>query len=384
MRAFTAPLDSLEEYGQIKERIKKNQGVLQVSGCIDSQKSHFIYCIGENYGQKLILTYSDLRAREIYENYRFFDRNVLIYPARDLMFYNADIQSHQIGMQRMMVQKSLMEEEDITVIATLPACMERILPLAYVQEHVLEFQNDSSLDLQKLSAQLVEMGYEKMPQVEAVGQFAIRGGIVDVFPLTKENPIRIELWGDEIDSIRSFDSLSQRSIENLDSIRIYPANEVLVSMEQASKAMEKIRQEGKNQEAVFRQSMRTEEAFHIKTLVGEIQEKLMDLQERKGLDNLVPYFYQKTVSFLDYLKEDAMIFLDEPNRISQEGSAVEKEFAESMENRLNKGYILPSQTELLYGCMEIIGRLNRRNCLGLCIMDANTDEKIYLVKAEER
>ena len=110
MRAFTAPLDSLEEYGQIKERIKKNQGVLQVSGCIDSQKSHFIYCIGENYGQKLILTYSDLRAREIYENYRFFDRNVLIYPARDLMFYNADIQSHQIGMQRMMVQKSLMEE----------------------------------------------------------------------------------------------------------------------------------------------------------------------------------------------------------------------------------------------------------------------------------
>ena len=374
MRAFTAPLDSLEEYGQIKERIKKNQGVLQVSGCIDSQKSHFIYCIGENYGQKLILTYSDLRAREIYENYRFFDRNVLIYPARDLMFYNADIQSHQIGMQRMMVQKSLMEEEDITVIATLPACMERILPLAYVQEHVLEFQNDSSLDLQKLSAQLVEMGYEKMPQVEAVGQFAIRGGIVDVFPLTEENPIRIELWGDEIDSIRSFDSLSQRSIENLDSIRIYPANEVLVSMEQASKAMEKIRQEGKNQEAVFRQSMRTEEAFHIKTLVGEIQEKLMDLQERKGLDNLVPYFYQKTVSFLDYLKEDAMIFLDEPNRISQEGSAVEKEFAESMENRLNKGYILPSQTELLYGCMEIIGRLNRRNCLGRCIMDVPRDE----------
>ena len=69
-----------------------------------------------------------------------------------------------------------------------------------------------------------------------------------------------------------------------------------------------------------------------------------------------------------------MIFLDEPNRISQEGSAVEKEFAESMENRLNKGYILPSQTELLYGCMEIIGRLNRRNCLGLCIMDVPRDE----------
>ena len=374
MKAFTEPLNSLEEYEQIKKRVKNNQGVLQVSGCIDSQKSHFMYCIGSGYHQKLILTYSDLRAREIYENYRFFDRKVMIYPARDLMFYNADIQSHQIGMQRMMVEKALMEEEDITIIATLPACMERILPLDYVKEHVLEFRNDSTLDLQNLSVQLVEMGYEKMPQVEAMGQFAIRGGIVDLFPLTEENPVRIELWGDEIDSIRSFDILSQRSIENLDTIRIYPANEVLVSTEQAEKAMEKIRQEGKNQEIYFRQTMHTEEAFHVKTLVGEIQEKLIDLQERKGLDNLVPYFYKKTVSFLDYLREDAIIFLDEPNRISQEGTAVEKEFAQSMENRLSKGYILPSQTGLLYGCMEMIGRLNRKNCLGLCMIERPEEE----------
>ena len=110
MRAFTAPLENLEEYEQIRERLKKNQGVLQVSGCIESQKSHFMYCLGEKYHQRLIITYSDLRAREIYENYRFFDRKVLLYPARDLMFYNADIQSHQIGMQRMTVLRALMEK----------------------------------------------------------------------------------------------------------------------------------------------------------------------------------------------------------------------------------------------------------------------------------
>ena len=230
MRAFTAPLENLEEYSQIRERLKKNQGILQVSGCIESQKSHFMYCLGEEYHQKLILTYSDLRAREIYENYRFFDRNVLIYPARDLMFYSADIQSHQIGMQRMMVLKALMEQEDVTIIATLPACMEKILPLEYIREHVLEFGSDSTVDLQKLSVSLTEMGYEKVAQVESVGQFAIRGGIVDLYPLTEENPVRMELWGDEIDSIRSFDILSQRSIENLNAVRIYPANEVLVSV----------------------------------------------------------------------------------------------------------------------------------------------------------
>ena len=374
MRAFTAPLENLEEYEQIRERLKKNQGVLQVSGCIESQKSHFMYCLGEKYHQRLIITYSDLRAREIYENYRFFDRKVLLYPARDLMFYSADIQSHQIGMQRMSVLRALMEKEDITVVTTLPACMEKILPLDYIRERVLEFRNDSSIDFAKLSAQLVEMGYEKMPQVESVGQFAIRGGIVDLYPLTEENPVRIELWGDEIDSIRSFDILSQRSIENLESIRIYPANEVLVSEAQAASAMKKIETEGKKQEAFFRDAMHTEEAFQVKTLTGEIREKLIDRKERTGLDNLVPYFYKNTVSFIDYMSGDALICLDEPNRISQEGTSVEKEFSQSMENRLNKGYVLPGQTQLLYGCMETIGSLNRRNCLGLCIMDVPRDE----------
>ena len=374
MRAFTAPLKNLEEYGQIRERLKQNHGVLQVSGCIESQKSHFLYCLGEEYQQKLILTYSDLRAREIYENYRFFDRKVLLYPARDLMFYNADIQSHQIGMQRMMVLRALMEEEQVTVITTLPACMEKVLPLEYVQEHVLEFQNDSSVDLQQLSTQLVEMGYEKVPQTESVGQFAIRGGIIDIYPLTEENPVRIELWGDEIDSIRSFDMLSQRSIENLDVVRIYPANEVLVSEQQAEQAMKKIEKEGKAQETFFREQMHTEEAFHVQTLTAQIRERLIELKEHTGLDNLVTYFHKNLVSFLDYMKEDALICLDEPNRISQEGTAVEAEFTQSMESRLDKGYILPSQTQLLYSCMETIGRLNRRNCLGLCMLDVPRDE----------
>lgn len=97
--------------------------------------------------------------------------------------------------------------------------------------------------------------------------------------------------GDEIDSIRSFDILSQRSIENLEYIRIYPANEVLVSEAQAASAMKIIEAEGKKQEVFFRDAMHTEEAFQVKTLTGEIREKLIDRKERTGLDNLVPYFY---------------------------------------------------------------------------------------------
>ena len=374
MKAFTAPLKNLEEFEQLCSGLKKNRGILQVSGCIEAQKSHLMYCVGEPYRKKLIITYSDLRAKEIYENYRFFDRKVLLYPARDLMFYSADIRSHQIGQQRMAVLRELLEEEQVTVITTLPGCMEHVLPLSGIREHVLEFAQDSELSLEKLSGQLVEMGYEKTAQVDAPGQFAIRGGIVDIFPLTEENPVRIELWGDEIDSIRSFDAQSQRSIENLESVRVYPASEIVISDAQAAKAAERIKKESKKQEKIFREEMKTEEAHRIKTAAQEICDRLLELEERTGLEAFIPYFYEKTVSFLDYFGQDALILLDEPNRIAEEGRAVQEEFSENMKNRLEKGYILPGQTGILYGQQQIIGELNRRNCLALCIMDLPRDE----------
>lgn len=374
MKAFTSPLYELEEFQQIRARLKKNCGIIQVSGCIEAQKSHFMYCAGQEYAKKLIITYSDLRAKEIYENYRFFDKRVMLYPAKDLIFYSADIQSHQIGQQRMAVLRALLENEEVTVITTLPGCMDHVLPLSYIGDRILKFQNDSVLDLEELSVQLVEMGYEKMPQVEGYGQFAIRGGIIDIFPLTEENPIRIELWGDEIDSIRFFDVQSQRSVENLEEICIYPANEILVNRKQAERAVQKIEKEASIQEKTFRSAMKTEEAHRVKTMAGEAKERLLELEERTGLDSFVPYLYSETVSFLDYFGEDALIFLDEPNRIAQEGRAVEAEFADSMTNRLEKGYLLPGQTKLLYAHQTIVGKLNRRNCLGLCIMDLPRDE----------
>lgn len=374
MKAFTAPLANLEEFALVRAALQKNHGILEVSGCIEAQKSHFMYCASENYARKLIITYSDLRAKEIYENYQFFDRKALLYPARDLMFYSADLRSRQIGQQRMMVLKALLEEDDVTVITTLPGCMEHLLPLGALRDHILEFQHDSELNLEMLSGQLAEMGYERVSQVDAPGQFAIRGGIADIYPMTGENPVRIELWGDEIDSIRSFDAESQRSIENLSSVRIYPASEMIVSDAQAKRAAERIKKESGRQEKILRGQMKTEEAYRLKTMAAEMEERLLSSQDRTGLDAFTPYFYEKTVSFLEYFGTDALILLDEPQHIAEEGHAAEAEFSESMESRLSKGYILPGQADILYGCSKIIGELNRRNCLALCIMDLPRDE----------
>lgn len=90
-------MQQLEEFAEIRRKIQKNRGVIQVTGCIDPQKPHFISCSAQGYSHRVIITYSDLRAKELYENYRFFDRDVLYFPAKDLIFFQADIHSNPSG-----------------------------------------------------------------------------------------------------------------------------------------------------------------------------------------------------------------------------------------------------------------------------------------------
>ena len=148
-------------------------------------------------------------------------------------------------------------------------------------------------DLEELKKTLVSLGYERMGQVEGEGQFAIRGGILDIFPLTEETPVRVELWGDEVDSIRSFDVESQRSIENLEELVIYPATEVPADSKTyrgrpkayGSRCEGGEKSHGKAGE--YRRCSPARNAF------SETKEKLTEFQGQGslGLDGIVDYFY---------------------------------------------------------------------------------------------
>ena len=210
---------------------------------------------------------------------------------------------------------------------------------------------------------MTNMGYERMGQVDGMGQFSIRGGILDVFPLTEELPVRIELWGDEVDSIRSFDPESQRSIAQMESIRIFPAAEVVLTRSQIEDGILLIEKEGEEQEKVFRNRGKAEEAHRIKTTVGELCESLREGFAAQNLDGYIRYFYKDTVSFLDYVREAASgkknglaVFLDEPQRLKEKAETVEMEFRESMSHRLEGGYLLPGQADVLFSAKEALAK----------------------------
>ena len=321
MKAFLTPLQGLAEFEQIKEKSKTNKGILQVSGCMESQRSHLMYGLSGIAPYRLILAEDERRAREIYEDYRFYDRKVYSYPAKDLLFFQADIHGNLLIRQRMKVIKALLEEKELTVVTSIDGCMDFLESLEKIKEQLIHYESDSTVDTEQLKNQLVALGYERVGQVEMPGQFSVRGGIVDIYCLTEENPWRIELWGDEIDSIRSFDPESQRSLENLEELTIYPA-------------------------------------------VEHIGDKDM-------------------VSFLDYFPEErTIIFLDEPNRLTEKGGAVEEEYRQSRMHREEKGSRnLPENW--LCSFEQLQKELNKRNCISVCALEPKqagwkVREKFYL------
>ena len=375
LKAFTNPTKELHEYGEIREELLRNKGIIQVSGCIDSQKAHWIYSMSDGFSNKIIVTYSELKAKEIYDDYKFFDKKAVLYPAKDLIFYQADVHGNLIVKQRMEALKAVLYNEGVTLITTIDGCMDHLLPLEILRTNLIHIKNDSTISIKAITKKLLSLGYERVPQVESTGQFAIRGGIIDIYSLTEENPYRIELWDEDVDSIRTFDALSQRSIENLSEITIFPASEVILTDKVKENGLKAIEKEAKTYYESLRKQMKTEEAYRIKTLVENLKESLSILNGGIGLERFIKYFYENTVSLLDYFTlDDTLVFLDEPGRIIEKGQVTETEFRESMSNRLEKGYILPGQAAALFGYGEITWKLNSRNCMSLSTLEQKQND----------
>ena len=372
MQALLAPLKELAEFDQMKEAIRKNRGPLSVTGCVDSQKLHMIYGLSDGMKWKVIVTYSDLKAREIYEEYKFYDRNVMLYPAKDLIFFQADIHGNQLTRERVRLLRRLSEGKPVTIVTTFAALMTPQV-MWNQDKDIIEVIKGGILEESSLARRLVALGYEKTYQVENPGQFSIRGGIVDIFDLTEENPYRIELWGDEIESIRSFDILSQRSIENLESITIYPATEFVLEEDQIIQGIKRLEKEAQKQEKIFRDAHQSEEAHRIAVQVKELKEQLLELHTGANLEGYIRYFYEDTMTLPEILMQmgdgKLVFFLEEPARIKEQADAVELEFRESMEQRARKGYVLPGQMDLLYSSEQVTAKLLKAPVVSVATME---------------
>ncbi len=362
METLLAPLRELEEYTQLKLAVEKKDTPASVTGGVDTQKAHLIFGLRDACEIRLIVTHNEIRAREIVEDCRMYDRNVMYYPAKDLIFYSADVHGRAIVKERLKAVKAIAEGGPLTIVTTVDAGMDACIPFGKYIENKISIAAGDELDLPETEKKLAAMGYENVSQVEREGEFSVRGGILDVFPLTEEAPVRVDFWGDEVDSIRSIEVESQRSVEELETVDILPAAEVFMDADQTARGLHQIGLEMERCCQKFMDGEKREEAARLRQNVENFCETCRISPALVNLESYIRYFAGKgeTCSFFDYFEgRKVCVFMDEPGRCVEKAEAVEYEFRESMGSRLEKGYILPGQMDVLYPVSQILAKLQK-------------------------
>ena len=315
MKAFTAPLLELAEFDTIQKTKYREPGMIQIAGSTGSQKGHLAYALAREDRRVLYVVQDEEKAKEILEEYQFLDAGVFFYPAKDFLFYRADIRGKYLTQKRMEVIRALREEEKVTVVTTIDALMDGVRPPSGINGQIFTLRVGDMSDLEELKVRLSKMGYDREIQIEGPGQFAVRGGILDVYPLTEEMPVRIEFWDDEIDSIRTFDVETQRSVENREEITFYPASD---------------------------------------TVSGK-----------------------QGVSFLQYFQpEETLLFLDEPARLYERGLTIEEEVKEAQERREEAERTSKTEEDeiRMFPVREIVGLLNSYHSIGFTALEGKLKE----------
>ena len=373
METLWKPLEELNAYKSAEECIQRGHMPIQISGCIDGQKSHLISGLARQKKWTVFIAANEIRARELLADYRMYDRNAVYYPAKDVIFYSADVHGNAVETERLKTIKSLLDQEGGTVITTMTAGMEYVQSLSVYKKSSRLLEEGARLNLEELIQCLTDMGFERQAQVEQPGEYSVRGGILDVYPPTQECPYRIEFWGDEIDTIRSFDVESQRSIERVESLTIFPAQEIVLTPAQLKRGMEKIQKEQKELHDKFMAEKNFEAANRLSDTLKEWKERLEYTRNGVGLESFLVYFDENTGSFFDYFDtEETLFVVDEPVRCNEAMKVVEDEFRESMENRLTKGLILPGQMEILYGAETVKALIAGKKTIYLSMLDGMT------------
>lgn len=373
MKTFYAPLSELAGIEQLKKDFEVTGQPVMISGCIDTQKIHLVHAAVNDYRFRLIITGDEAKAREMQEDSRFFDKSSIYYPAKDFIFYSADVHGNQLAGERLRCIQKIIAAQDnktnITVITTIDGCVDMLMPLQRYRDNIIHFKNSDIIDTEKLISKLVGIGYTRVPMIDGQGQFAVRGGIIDIFSYTDETPVRIELWDDEIDSIRFFDVESQRSVEKIQTYDVFPATEWILSEDEIDAGFEKVKDEVEKQLVTLGNDKKKKTQQEMDAC-NRLRHAYADFERTRDYSKFILSFTDEIEGFTDYFPKDETVFvLDAPDRIMERMELISYEYEESMKNRLEGGYVVASQTKLMRPIAEVYKNMQSSRLMLLSSLD---------------
>ena len=373
LKGLMRPLEESSNFSEVIGCLQNGQLPINLSGLSDSGKSYVINGIFEKIDNSIVvITHNEIDAKNLYEDLSLYSTDVYFLPIREVVFYNVDAISGDLRWARLKVINEILKKREKKIIVTSVDAMTTLYtPKQKYLEYSLTIKQGEEVDLKDISTKLMNCGYERVEVVEGKGEFSFRGGILDVFPPNAVYPYRIELFGDEIDSIRTFNIESQRSIEKIDKFDIFPAKEVIVDEEVKEKAINRITEE---LNSVIENSSKKDEdrVDKLRRIVNKNLEMLKETSTFETIDSYLPFFYDKMETFFDYL-EGFTFIVDDIKRCKGKIDSIYYEFNENYTSFLQRGDILPSQNKLLIDNDEIFINLEKSNLITLSTFDGRND-----------
>ncbi|MBM7614781.1 transcription-repair coupling factor [Alkaliphilus hydrothermalis] len=366
-----APLKNSIQYNQVIGAIKSKKTPVFLHGLSDSQKSNMAYALQQGMEKPIcILTYSEMEAQEIYQDLKFYVDEVLYFPTKDVVFYDLEVVGEEMENLRMKTIELLSRGGNQIIVSSIEALLLKMTPRSTYEKYKQEFEVGKTIDLNHVLETFIIQGYNRVDRVEARGEFSQRGGIIDIFPPSAEVPYRIELFDDEVDSIRTFHVETQKSIDKKKKVQINPVTEAIIDPDRVADGIKLIRQELEKNIV----KLQGEARDRLQEKMAEVLEKFETHNFFKGSDRFLPYIYKDGATLLDYLKPDTLFIIDEPRRIKEKVEGYTEEFRENFKTLLERGEVLPTQGKTLVLYDELLKKIQSKPSVVLNLLPKYTPD----------
>ena len=355
MNTIIGELGKSSKFCEYVKSIEKQKSPIAISGLTDVGMVQMLAATKEFVKKPIcIITYNEIQARKIVEDLKYFTDKVIYLPKKEIVTYDYVAESKDLPYERIEALNKIQELKTGIVVTTVEAAIQKMISQKELYKNTLNFKIGQEHKLEDIKQKLVDLGYVRYDLIDGRGQFSVRGGIVDV-SITEKTGLRIEFWGDEVDSIRYFNIVSQRSTENVEKATIYPAHEYLLA---------------DNLENVISKIKNTIYTDEIQEQVEQDIETIKNGNYISKIDRYLNSFYEKQETILDYLSENFIIALDEINKISHRLENVNSDSQNIITLLIEKGKIFPEALKNISNYQEFEEKLENR-------------QKIYLEKFDD-
>ena len=331
MNFLKAGMHNLPEYMQLRQSVESNALPAVATGLSGIHKATIINALVQDTNKTaLLLAADEAEAQRICQDLTSMGLRSFIYPTRDFTFRNVESASREYEHQRIQVLSRILKHDCDVVVACMDAALQYTIPPNELEGRMIELKKGQTVSLEQVVQSLVRCGYVRAEQIDGTGQFAVRGGILDFFTPDAPYPVRIEFWGDEIDTIGLFDLESQRRTETVDAIMLAPSVEVLV--DNPSELADKIEKHAS--------SLRGKTAPKAKEILQMECDQLRNGRHFHCADKYITMLYDRTATLLDYFSlNDTLVFVSEFHKGKERIRTTQWQWAEDVKEYLEEGVL---------------------------------------------